>query len=99
LGQLEAQLRLHRFVAERSLSTLYQPPSHRRIWRKPAALLETLGQHLPMFAAGGGSDRRGEQTGCGTDTPRIAGTDAAAVVGAGRAADPGAGCGGVRGGS
>lgn len=53
LGQLEAQLRMHRFVAERSLSTLYQPPSHRRIWRKPAALLETLGQHLPVFAAGG----------------------------------------------
>lgn len=53
LGQLEAQLRKHRFVTERSLSTLYQPPSHRRIWRKPAGLLEALGRHLPVFAAGG----------------------------------------------
>ncbi|MCC5974920.1 MAG: methyltransferase domain-containing protein [Rubellimicrobium sp.] len=53
LSQLEAQLRRHRFVTERAFSTLYQPPSTRRIWRKSAALLEQAGRHLPVFAAGG----------------------------------------------
>lgn len=53
LSQLESQLRRHGFVVERNLSTLYQPPSHRRIWRRAANMLETAGQHLPVFAAGG----------------------------------------------
>jgi SAM-dependent methyltransferase len=53
LGQLDAQLRKHQFVTERSLSTLYQPPSHRRIWRKAAGMLETLGHKLPVVVAGG----------------------------------------------
>ena len=53
LSQLEAQLRRHRFVTERVFSTLYQPPSTRRIWRKSAALLEQVGRHMPVFAAGG----------------------------------------------
>jgi len=53
LGQLDAQLRKHQFVTERSLSTLYQPPSHRRIWRKTAGMLETLGHKLPVVVAGG----------------------------------------------
>jgi hypothetical protein len=53
LGQLEAQLRKHGFVVERALSTLYQPPSTRKIWRKSAAFLESAGRHLPVFAAGG----------------------------------------------
>ncbi len=53
LSQLEAQLRKHAFVTERTLSTLYQPPSHRRIWRKTAGLLEKIGHHTPVIAAGG----------------------------------------------
>lgn len=53
LGQLDAQLRKHRFVTERSRSTLYQPPSHRKFWRKTAGLLEKLGDNLPVVVAGG----------------------------------------------
>jgi hypothetical protein len=53
LSQLEAQLRRHGFAVERALSTLYQPPSTRKIWRKSAAFLESVGRHLPVFAAGG----------------------------------------------
>jgi SAM-dependent methyltransferase len=53
LGQLEAELRKHKFFTERHMSTLYQPPSHKRAWRKTAGLLETVGQHLPWITAGG----------------------------------------------
>ncbi len=53
LGQLEAQLRAHRFVVETSLSTLYQPPSHRKIWRRMAGFMESAGRHIPVFATGG----------------------------------------------
>jgi len=53
LSQLEAQLRSHRFVIERTRSSLYQPPSRRKIWRRFGGVLEGLGQHLPVFAAGG----------------------------------------------
>jgi SAM-dependent methyltransferase len=52
-GQLEVQLKRHGFAVERSLSTLYQPPSERRAWRRVAALLEAGGRHLPVFKAGG----------------------------------------------
>ena len=53
LGQLEGQLRKHRFFTERQISTLYQPPSHKRAWRKTAGLLETVGHYLPWVTAGG----------------------------------------------
>lgn len=53
LGQLDAQLRKHKFVTERQMSTLYQPPSHKRAWRRTASLLEAVGQHLPWITAGG----------------------------------------------
>ena len=53
LSQLEAQLRLHRFVTERTLSTLYQPPSRRKLWRKSAGFFERIGHNLPVVAAGG----------------------------------------------
>ena len=53
LGQLEAQLRDHGFVTERTLSVLYQPPSNRRIWRKTARLIEKIGHNMPLIAAGG----------------------------------------------
>ena len=48
LGQLEAQLRKHDFITERTLSTLYQLPSHTRVWRKTAGLLEKIGYNLPV---------------------------------------------------
>ncbi len=53
LGQLDAQLRKHRFITERQISTLYQPPSHKRTWRKTAGILEMVGRHMPLFSAGG----------------------------------------------
>ena len=53
LGQLEQQLRSHNFVTERNLSTLYQPPSSQRIWRKFARMFELTGRRLPFVAAGG----------------------------------------------
>lgn len=53
MGQLEAVLRRHRFVIERGLSTLYQPPSTRKLWRRMAGMMEQAGRHLPVFAAGG----------------------------------------------
>ena len=53
LSQLDSQLRRHRFATERSMSTLYQPPSHKRFWRKSARFLEKAGHKLPLLAAGG----------------------------------------------
>lgn len=53
MGQLERQLRLHKFSIVRHLSTLYQPPSHKRGWRKSARLMERLGHRLPWITAGG----------------------------------------------
>jgi SAM-dependent methyltransferase len=53
MGQLESVLRTHRFIIERGLSTLYQPPSTRRLWRRMAGMMEQTGRHLPVFAAGG----------------------------------------------
>ncbi|MBE0412576.1 methyltransferase domain-containing protein [Yoonia sp.] len=53
LGQLEAQLRKHRFLTECTMSTLFQPPSTRRIWRKSAGFLERMGHRMPLIAAGG----------------------------------------------
>ena len=53
LSQLESQLRKHRFVTERTMSTLYQPPSARKIWRKSADFLEKVGHKIPIVAAGG----------------------------------------------
>ncbi len=53
LSQLDAQLRRHRFSTERSLSTLYQPPTHRKFWRKSARFFERAGHKLPLLAPGG----------------------------------------------
>ncbi|KAA9008272.1 class I SAM-dependent methyltransferase [Histidinibacterium aquaticum] len=53
LGQLETQLRGHRFQIEQAVSTLYQPPSVRKGWRKSAAWMEGVGRHIPVFKAGG----------------------------------------------
>lgn len=53
LGQLEKQLKQHDFTPERDLSTLYQPPSHARVWRKAAGMLERAGNRVPFVTAGG----------------------------------------------
>ncbi len=53
LGQLEAQLKHHSFVVERSMSALYQPPSTKKVWRKMGGVLEKMGHKLPLVAAGG----------------------------------------------
>lgn len=53
LGQLDAQLKQHGFLSEESRTTLYQPPSERRFWRKTAAFWERTGRAIPMIAGGG----------------------------------------------
>lgn len=53
LRQLELQLERHRFVVERHVSTLYQPPSRRPVWRKVARALERIGHQVSWFGAGG----------------------------------------------
>lgn len=53
LGQLDTQLKLHGFLSEDQRTTLYQPPSERRFWRKTAAFWERTGRAVPVIAAGG----------------------------------------------
>ncbi|QPM92074.1 class I SAM-dependent methyltransferase [Pseudooceanicola algae] len=52
-GQLETQLKAHAFLPERHVHTLYQPPSHRRFWRKTAGFWEKLGGSMAMIVSGG----------------------------------------------
>ncbi|EAR51502.1 hypothetical protein OG2516_17316 [Oceanicola granulosus HTCC2516] len=51
--QLESQLRRHRFQVDHVVSTLYQPPSDRRGWRRAAGWMEGVGRHVPVFKTGG----------------------------------------------
>ncbi len=53
LSQLEKQLRDVGLIPVKTLSTLYQPPSPRKIWRQFAQTMEGAGRHIPVFAAGG----------------------------------------------
>ena len=53
LRQLEAQLRRPAFLPERHVTTLYQPPSDKRFWRKTANVWEGMGLRLSMVRAGG----------------------------------------------
>ncbi|CUH64452.1 hypothetical protein TG4357_01287 [Thalassovita gelatinovora] len=53
LSQLENQLKRHHFMPERNETTLYQPPSQRRFWRKTGAMLEQMGHSLSMVVSGG----------------------------------------------
>lgn len=53
LGQLEKQLRSTGLIPTKALSTLYQPPSARKVWRRFAGAMEGMGRHIPVFAAGG----------------------------------------------
>lgn len=52
-SQLEAQLKAHGFAIESALSTLFQPPSRKRGWRRAARMMEGVGRHIPFFSAGG----------------------------------------------
>jgi SAM-dependent methyltransferase len=53
LSQLDKELRATGLIPVKTLSTLYQPPSARKVWRRFAGSLESAGRHLPVFAAGG----------------------------------------------
>jgi SAM-dependent methyltransferase len=51
-GQLEAQLKRHGFTPERSLTTLFAPPSDANFWLKTAPFWESFGRKLPWLAGG-----------------------------------------------
>lgn len=53
VSQLESQLKVHDFEPCRTISTLYQPPSSDRLWRRFSPVIEKAGRFLPIFAAGG----------------------------------------------
>lgn len=53
MRQLDATLRRHGFQVESQRSTLYQPPSPHRFWRRSSDLMERWGQRIPLLAAGG----------------------------------------------
>lgn len=53
LTQLEAQLRRHGFVVDRSAVALFQPPSHRRFWLRAGPFCERVGNRLSNRYAGG----------------------------------------------
>lgn len=53
LGQLDSQLKAHGFLTEAQCTTLYQPPSQKRFWRKTAPFWENAGRSIPFIAAGG----------------------------------------------
>ena len=52
-GQLEGLLKQHGFMPERHRATLYQPPSHKRFWRKAGRMLESFGKTISPVMAGG----------------------------------------------
>lgn len=52
-SQLENQLKLHEFMPERHLTTLFQPPSEKRFWRKTAGMWERLGGKFSVIPTGG----------------------------------------------
>jgi SAM-dependent methyltransferase len=53
LRQLETQLVRHAFVPGRTVTTLYQPPSQRRFWRRTAPVWEALGARFSVVVSGG----------------------------------------------
>ena len=53
LRQLDAQLKQHGFLTEEQRTTLFQPPSARRFWRKTAGFWERTGRVIPVIATGG----------------------------------------------
>ena len=51
-GQLEAQLKKHGFAPERSMTSLFAPPSERRFWLGTSNFWESFGRRLPWLAGG-----------------------------------------------
>ncbi|MBY5986455.1 MULTISPECIES: class I SAM-dependent methyltransferase [Roseovarius] len=52
-SQLESQLKTRNFLPERHVTALYQPPSHRKFWRKTAGMWENMGGKLSVVLKGG----------------------------------------------
>ena len=52
-SQLEAQLKHHAFTPERSLSTLFAPPSNKRFWLRTADFWDGTGRRFVPWLAGG----------------------------------------------
>ena len=53
VGQLETQLRRHRFIPDRHVSALYTPPSQKRFWLRASGMLERFGRRFGVgFGAG-----------------------------------------------
>ncbi len=52
-SQLENQLKLHSFLPIGHATTLYQPPSEGRFWRRTAGMWERLGGRFSMVVSGG----------------------------------------------
>lgn len=53
VGQIEAQLRRHRFTPDRHGAALFGPPSHRQFWLRTAPVWEGLGRRLGLSATAG----------------------------------------------
>ncbi|MEL6954194.1 MAG: methyltransferase domain-containing protein [Pseudomonadota bacterium] len=53
IGQIEQQLKRHKFVPEGHYSALFVPPSQARFWLKSAGFLERVGRRLPALYTGG----------------------------------------------
>ncbi|MBD0864489.1 MAG: methyltransferase domain-containing protein [Rhodobacteraceae bacterium] len=53
LGQLEIQVRKHRFMPERHHTALHLLPSKRRFWLKSGSMIERLGAFSPTSWSGG----------------------------------------------
>ena len=53
LGQIEALLAHHGFIAERHLAALYAPPSNRGFWLRTADFWEKVGRRISAQLAGG----------------------------------------------
>ncbi len=53
MRQLDAQLRLHNFTAERHHTALFAPPSDKRFWLRTAPMWEKSGRRIASVVAGG----------------------------------------------
>lgn len=51
-GQLETQLRIHRFTPIRHSAALFFPPSFKSMWRRASPAMEKLGRKLPIGTGG-----------------------------------------------
>lgn len=52
-GQLEGVLRVNGFAVHAVWSSLFQPPSSKRLWRRFGSSMEAFGRHVPVLKPGG----------------------------------------------